>query len=183
MNARIVDLEENDADRIDQLAHVLLESFARFSPDWLPTLEDAIEEVTESFEPGRLSRVLVNEADDVLGWIGAFEDEHAWEIHPIVVAPDQRRHGFGAMLVADILALARDAGASVVWAGTSDETGATSLSSADLYSDPLGAMAGLTAAPDHPVHFWRAQGFTLVGVLPDNEGRGKPGIQFAKAVK
>ena len=182
MNARIVDLEEHDADRIDQLAHILLESFTRFSPDWLPTLEDAIDEVTESFEPGRLSRVLVNDADDVLGWIGAFEDEHAWEIHPIVVAPDQRRHGFGAMLVADILGLARDAGASVVWAGTSDETGATSLSSADLYRDPLGAMAGLTAEPDHPVHFWRAQGFTLVGVLPDNEGPGKPGLHFAKAL-
>ena len=84
---------------MDQLAHILLESFARFSPDWLPTLDDAIEEVIESFEPGRRSRILLNDADDVLGWIGAFEDEHAWEIHPVVVAPDRRRQGFGAMPV------------------------------------------------------------------------------------
>lgn len=181
MNVKIEDLD-NDADLVDQLAQILLECFAPFSPTWLQTLEDAIDEIVASFEPGRRSRVLLNDERDVLGWIGAFDDKDCWEIHPIVVARDHQRRGYGAMLVADIAALARQAGAVSLWAGTSDETAATSLSGVDLYADPLPAMRNLTAQRGHPIHFWRKVGFTLVGVRPDEEGLGKPGIHFAKRI-
>lgn len=183
MAARIIDLVEEHIDLIDQLGQVLLDAFARFSPGWLATLEDAVGEVSESLEAGRRSRILVNEDQDVIGWIAAFEDDNMWEIHPIVVAPDYQRRGYGRMLVDDMMSLAREGGASAVWAGTGDETGATSLSQEDLYADPLGAMARLTAEPGHPVHFWRKLGFTLVGVLPDEEGRDMPGIHFAKRIR
>lgn len=182
MAPRIVDLSEDDADLVDQIAHMLLECFVEFSPTWLPTLEDAVEEVLESFEPGRRSRVLVDDEGDVLGWIGAFEDEDCWEIHPIVVATAHQRRGYGAILVDDIAALAKQSGAVAMWAGTSDETGATSLAGADLYRDPLTAMRDLTAVDNHPVHFWRKMGFTLVGIMPDGEGLGKPGLHFAKRI-
>jgi len=182
VTVEIRDLDESDADLIDQLAHVLVDGFAAHAPEWLPTLEDAIEEIHESFEPGRRSRVLINTEQDVLGWIGAFEDEHCWEIHPIVVAVDHQRQGYGAMLVDNIAQLAREAGAVSLWAGTSDETNATSLSSADLYADPLAAMKNMTANENHAVNFWRKAGFTLVGVIPDGEGLGKPGIHFAKRI-
>lgn len=183
MYVRILDLCEDDVDLIDQLGHILLEGFARFSPGWLASLEDAMDEIFESFEAGRHSRILVNEEQDVLGWIGAFEDLHMWEIHPIVVAPEHRRKGYGAMLVNDIEVLADKAGATGIWAGTGDETGATSLSGKDIYADPLAAMADLTAEPGHPIHFWQKIGFTLVGVLPDEEGKGKPGIHFARRIR
>lgn len=179
---RVTDLTEADIDLIDQVAHILLECFAEFSPGWLATLEDAVDEVFESFEPGRRSRVLINDAEDVLGWVGAFEDEHCWEIHPIAVALEHQRQGHGTGLVEDIAALAREAGAVALWAGTGDETGATSLFGRDLYADPLAAMTNLTAAARHPVNFWRKVGFTLVGVLPDEEGLGKPGIHFARRI-
>ena len=182
MVERIVDLTEEDVDIIDQLAQILLTGFAEFSPGWLVDVDDAVEEISESLEAGRRSRVLLNGSDDVLGWIAAFEDDHCWEIHPLVVAQDHQRKGYGAMLVEDMAGLAREAGAVSIWAGTGDETGATSLWDANLYDEPLLAMANLTAAPGHPVHFWRKMNFTLVGILPDEEGLGRPGIHFARRI-
>jgi len=183
LSIHIKDLHETNADLIDQLAHILMDCFFDFSPDWLPTLEDAVEEIHESFEPGRRSRILVNDRDDVLGWIGAFEDDNCWEIHPIVMARDAQRKGYGEMLIDDITRLAIEGGAVALWAGTSDETRATSLSEVDLYEDPFTAMKDMTAHKDHPVHFWKKIGFTLIGVMPDEEGLGKPGIHFAKRIK
>lgn len=115
-----------------------------------------------------------------IGWIGAIEDDDVWEIQPIAVAPAMQRSGLGRALVADIEWLARSAGAVAVWAGTSDETHATNLSSVDLYADPVTAMANFSAVEGHPARFWQKAGFTLVGVRPDEEGLGQPGIHFAR---
>ncbi len=182
MSIYIKDLNDTDVDLIDQLANILFDCFFDYSPDWLPTLEDAIEVVQESFDPGRRSRILVDEQNDVLGWIGAFEDDNCWEIHPIVVAREHQRKGYGELLINDIAAIARASGAVALWAGTSDEVNATSLSGADLYNDPFTAIKNLTAEKNHPVNFWRKAGFTLVGVIPDEEGLNKPGIHFAKRI-
>lgn len=151
MALQIRDLDEEAVDLIDQIAHILVEAFARFSPTWLPTLDDAFSEVEESFEPGRRSRVLVNEHDEVLGWVSAFEDEHCWEIHPLVVNPANQHEGLGTRLVDDICALARESGAVSAWLGTSDETGDTSLTGQDLYADPLTPLQTLTANPGRPI--------------------------------
>ena len=122
------------------------------------------------------------DGDDPVGWIGAFEDEHAWEIHPIAVSPAAQRRGYGLRLVEDVIDLARTAGAVSVWAGTSDETGSTSFSTLGLYGDPASAFGPWSAHPQHPVNFWFKTGFSLVGVLPDDEGLGKPGLHFAKRI-
>lgn len=86
------------------------------------------------------------------------------------------------MLVDDIANLARLGGAVAVWAGTSDETGSTSFSHADLYRSPTAEMVDFRVPRDHPVNFWLAIGFTLVGVLPDEEGLAKPGLHFARRI-
>jgi aminoglycoside 6'-N-acetyltransferase I len=78
--------------------------------------------------------------------------------------------------------LARATGILTLFASTSDEVGATSLSGVDLYVDPVGAMASARWQEPHACESWRSVGFKLVGVLPDAEGPGKPSIHFAKAV-
>jgi len=182
MTPRIVDLTGNDTDLIEQIARFLPHCFRQFSPGWIPNIEVGSEKVLESLSGGRRSRVLVDQNRTALGWIGAIPDDNMWEIHPIAVAPQSQRKGYGAMFVNDIAALARDAGAVAVWAGTSDETQSTNLSKFDLYREPNKAMEKIEVAQGHPVNFWLKMGFSLVGFMPDEEGLGMPGITFAKRV-
>jgi aminoglycoside 6'-N-acetyltransferase I len=86
------------------------------------------------------------------------------------------------MLVEDISELARAGGAVSVWAGAGDESQSTSFSSANLYRSPTAAMVDFDVPDDHPINFWLGVGFTLVGVRPDEEGLGKPGIHFARRI-
>ena len=179
MKYEIVDLEKSDKDRVDQIAGFLYRCFQKNAPEWLPNLESCRQEVNKSFQTDRRSRVLIDSHGIALGWIGAITDESLWEIHPIAVAPSQQGNGYGLVLVSDIVELARNSGAVAIWAGTSDETGATSFSSIDLYKYPASALENFSAPRDHPVSFWSKTGFSLVGVMPDEEGLGKPGIHFA----
>ena len=125
---------------------------------------------------------MLDDNQEPVGWIGAITDTDCWEIHPIAVHPDQQGRGLGRRLVADIETLAREAGAVSVWAGTSDETGSTSFSGVDLYQHADRALNNVEAPRDHPVSFWLGAGYSIVGVRPDEEGLGKPGIHFARRI-
>ncbi len=86
------------------------------------------------------------------------------------------------MLVDDMVALAKEGGAAAIWAGTGDETNSTSFSKFDLYRETSIALENIEAPDDHAVNFWRAIGFAVVGVMPDDGGLGKPAIYFAKRI-
>ncbi len=118
----------------------------------------------------------------ILGWIGAVPiyDGHVWEIHPLAVHPACQKRGIGRALVADIEALARLRGGLTLWVGADDEDNRTSLGGADLYPHPLEKLAAIQDTGGHPFVFYRKLGFTLAGVLPDANGRGKPGIFLVK---
>ena len=177
---KIRDLSDIDTDLIEQIADFLFQCFRKYSPEWFPDLTASKEEIEESFLTGRRSRVLLDDGGRALGWIGAITDENLWEIHPIAVAPIAQRKGYGRILVDDVCELARSEGAVAIWASANDETNATSFSQMDLYKEASSALTSFAAEADHPVQFWVKMGFSLVGVLPDEEGLGKPGIHFSK---
>ena len=179
---QIVDLEESEKDRIDRIANFLFDCFTKYAPAWLPDEKACQKQIQDSFESNRRSRVAISEDGHSVGWIGAITDKAVWEIHPIAVSPSHRRLGLGRRLVADIERLARAEGAVSVWAGTSDETNSTSFSSIDLYSEPGRSFENVQAPPDHPINFWLGVGYSIVGVMPDEEGLGKPGIHFARRI-
>ncbi len=179
---KIVDLTISDTDLIEQILVILHDCFEEFSPEWLPNAKARREEVNESFSKERSSRVLIDDDRTVLGWVGAIWNDNVWEIHPIAVSPKEQRKGFGKMLVDDITFLAKSNGAVSVWAGTSDETNSTNFSKVDLYRDIATSLENLTAPKSHPINFWLKMGFSIVGVMPDEEGLGKPGIHFAKRI-
>jgi aminoglycoside 6'-N-acetyltransferase I len=83
-------------------------------------------------------------------------------------------------LVRDIEALASARGALTMLLGTSDESERTNLSGRDLFADPLRALQNVVVTKPHPLPFWQAIGYTVVGVAPDAEGPGKPTIHLAK---
>jgi aminoglycoside 6'-N-acetyltransferase I len=183
MASRIIDLAVHRPDLIDQTAKLLFDGF-RLRTDAWPDLDAAREEVLASFGGDRISRVMLDAAKRVVGWIGGIEQYGGlvWELHPLVVAEDSRRRGIGRALVHDLERLVAGRGALTLWTGSDDENYETSLGGADLYTDLPGALRDVRNLKGHPYEFFMRLGFRIVGVMPDANGRGKPDIFLAKRV-
>jgi aminoglycoside 6'-N-acetyltransferase I len=179
----ILDLSTSDSHHIEQAVQLLLDAFRDRAAAW-PDIDSAHREVLESLEPGKISRVLIDDRRNVLGWIGGQPqyDGAVWELHPLVVSPHVRRRGIGRALVEDLEKAVAERGALTLWLGSDDEIDETSLSRVDLYDDLPAKLASFRSGGDHPADFYRRLGFTVVGVMPDANGRGKPDIFFAKRV-
>src|SRR5262245_33100851 len=180
---RIVDLASLGADRIDETAERLREAFAERT-DSYRELAAARREVIESLEPSRLSRVALDGAQRVAGWIGGrpMYDGRVWELHPLFVAAPHRGLGLGRALVRELEALVRERGALTLLLGTDDERDETSLSGVDLYDDLPARIRDVRNHKGHPYSFYERLGFRIVGVIPDADGRGRPDILMAKRV-
>lgn len=181
---RIADLRPDDEATIRQIAALLFESFKEHAPDWLPDVAAAVEEVRESLQPGRVSRVALDDSATAVGWIGGISHYkgRVWEIHPLAVRSDWRGRGLGQALVADLEEQVRARGAVTLWVGADDEDHRTSLGGVDLYPDVLAHLASIRNLRGHPYEFYQKQGFTVVGVMPDANGFGRPDIFLAKRV-
>lgn len=179
----IRDLDPADVGLLDALAQLSVDAAAVHAPQWLPTLADAHEELRDASAQGHTTRVLYEDGTP-RGWGSVFPVYGSvWEFHPLLVDVAYHRRGFGSRLVHDLEGHAAVAGAGVLFVSTSDETGATSLSGTDLYADPIGALARFEVSESPAAAFWVRMGFSLVGLLPDAEGRGKPSIHLAKRPK
>ena len=148
-----------------------------------PTLADAMQEINEMLGCGPDSVFLCAvENGEVIGWAGLL---HAYckvyELHPLVVRHDWQRKGIGTILLNEIANAAKEKGGLTLLAGADDEApgGETSLANVDLYEDLPTKMAAFEPGT-HQSAFYMKQGFTLVGVVPDANGIGKPDIQLAK---
>lgn len=181
----IITLQVEATTLIEQLAFMAYEAFREHAPTWLPTVQAAKAEVLESLEPQKISLVLVDATDQPLGWIGAIPQNggRVWEIHPLVIAATAQGQGYGRELVHHLERLAQADGVLTLIAGTSDETQATTLSGVDLYQNPATAIGTIRNLKKHPYKFYEKIGFKVVGVMPDAEGIGKPGITLAKRVR
>ncbi len=181
---RILDFPADNPQLIQQTAELLIEAFKEHWPDAWPTLEDAIEEVHESFAENRISRVALDDDGAVLGWIGGIEtyEGKVWELHPLAVSPRAQGRGVGRKLVEDLEARIAARGGQTLWLGSDDEDGLTSLGGVDLYPNPLEHLANIKNLRGHPYKFYQKLGFTITGVMPDANGFGKPDIYLAKRV-
>jgi aminoglycoside 6'-N-acetyltransferase I len=179
---RIITLNPNDKQAIQQTAILLVEGFKEIAA-W-PSLESALEEVQESFCEGRISRIAIDEDGAVLGWIGGIRayNGNVWELHPLVVRPDHQRKGIGRALVADFEIQVRARGGVTIQLGTDDHLNMTSLGGKNLYPNVLEHLANIRNLRDHPYEFYQKVGFSIVGVIPDANGPGKPDILMAKSV-
>jgi len=178
---QIQDLSKDDHSAINQVAAMLVEGFREHWPDAWPTLEDALAEVNESFEEGCISRIAVDESGQVLGWIGGRPSYACvWELHPLVVRVDLQHRGIGRALVADLENLVQEKGGLTLMLGTDDDDNMTTLSGVDLYNDVPGYIANSRNLKGHPYEFYQKLGYTIIGVVPDANGIGKPDILMSK---
>jgi aminoglycoside 6'-N-acetyltransferase I len=180
----IVDLRSGDESAIRQVALLLVEGFAVNWPGSWPDLEAALEEVRESFEAGRISRVALDEDGTVLGWVGGISNYHGrvWELHPLVVSVHHQGKGIGRALVADLEGHVKERGGLTVTLGTDDENDQTTLSGIDLFPNVCDHIIHIRNLKRHPYEFYQKQGYVIVGVIPDANGLGKPDILMAKSV-
>jgi len=181
---RIEPLLPADTRRIEQAARVLVAAFAEGWPSAWPDLESARAEVAEVLAPDCLCRAAFI-GDDLAGWVGGIPDYdgRVWELHPLAVDPAWQGRGIGRALVEDLCGQAAQRGALTVLLGTDDETGMTTLTGADLYADPWQHIRAIRNLRRHPYEFYQKLGFTIVGVVPDANGPGRPDILMARRVE
>lgn len=176
----IVSVEAGESERIEQMARLLTIGFRAIAPSAWTTLEEGLEEVHDVIRDG-ICRAAVDDAGAVLGWVGGlYSYGYVWELHPLVVDPARQGEGIGRALVNDLEAQVRERGGLTVMLGSDDETDLTTLSGVDLYADVPGYIAQAKGNAPHPLEFYRKLGYTIVGVVPDANGYGKPDITLAK---
>ena len=180
----IVDLHSDNELAIREVAALLVESFAANWPEAWPDLETAREEVRESFEAGRISRVALDEDGIVLGWIGGISHYrgHVWELHPLVVRVSHQGQGIGRALVADLEERVKERGGLTITLGTDDVTGQITLAEINLFPHVWEHVTHIKNLSRHPYEFYQKRGYVIVGVMPDANGLGKPDILMAKSV-
>jgi aminoglycoside 6'-N-acetyltransferase I len=182
---RICNLHGCPKDGLQQAALLLVEGFRQHWPDAWPDIESALEEVHIALEPGKICRAALDEDNNVLGWIGGQPeyDGNVWELHPIVVRTDQQGRGIGRALVADLEAQVRQRGGLTIMLGTDDVDQMTTLSGVNLYIDLPEKIAAIRNLRGHPYEFYQKCGYTIIGVMPDANGPGKPDIYMGKSVR
>lgn len=177
---RLVDLAASPEAQ-DIAARLLVSEFDTAS-GW-PDYESARREVDHVLREGFARGAVVD--GQIVGWIGALPEYHGrvWELHPLVVQRPRRRRGIGRFLVAALEQEVAMRGGLTVTLGTDDESGMTSLSGVDLYTDVPGHIRGLRdLGRGHPFLFYQRLGFVVTGVVPDANGRGKPDIHMSKPI-
>lgn len=181
---RITDLPPDDETLIRQVATLLLAGFAADWPDAWPDLDSALEEVRESFGADRISLVALDGDGAAMGWIGGIRDYdgHVWELHPLVVAIPQQAHGIGRALVSALEDRVSARGALTITLGTDDVTGQTTLSGVHVLPNVWERIASIQNLRHHPYTFYQKLGYSIVGVIPDANGPGKPDILMAKSL-
>ena len=170
---------------IQKAAEILVDAFRIHAPEAWPTLKDGLDEVHEMLAPERILRAVLDDRDNLMGWIGGIPqyDGHVWELHPLAVRSDLQGKGVGRGLVLDFEEQVRMRGALTIMLGTDDEDNRTSLSNVDLYQEPWKKINGIKNLNGHPYEFYQKMGYIITGLVPDANGIGKPEIIMSKRIK
>jgi aminoglycoside 6'-N-acetyltransferase I len=169
---------------LHQMAEILVIGFRLHWDAW-QTIDEALEEIHMILGKGFVRVALGDDNNTVLGWIGGLPeyDGNVWELHPLVVHPDYQKQGIGRALVADFEQQVKQRGGLTIRLGTDDEDGMTSLSGCDLYHNLWEQIAHIQNYKGHPYEFYQKCGYSITGVVPDANGRGKPDILMGKCVE
>lgn len=182
---RIIDLTLDNQQLVHQAAELLVVGFRENWPDAWPNIEEALAEVRDVIAPDHIARAAVAPDGTLLGWVGGLPEYegNVWELHPIVVRPSLQGQGIGRALIADLEEQVRLRGGLTIMLGTDDVTGMTTLSNVDLYEDLPQKIASIRNLRGHPYEFYQKCGYTIIGVMPDANGHGKPDIYMGKRVQ
>lgn len=160
---------------------------ARILTDCLPAgwakIEDAIEEIRHLLIPENTLLAALDE-EEIVGWGGLLAPSYGgrvFEMHPLAVRTDRQRKGVGRTIVTALEDEARKKGGLTIYLGADDEKegGETSFAQADLYLELPEKILNFDPGT-HQTAFYLKMGYSIIGVIPDANGRGKPDILMAK---
>lgn len=177
----IINMNELTKEQLLQAAQILTDSL----PLGWADLDEAIGEINERLIPENTLLASVIDGE-VVGWGGILApqyDGRVFELHPLAVREDMRRHGIGRAIVAALECEAKKQGGLIIYLGADDERegGETSLANADLFDDLPGQLADFKPGT-HQSGFYLKLGYKIIGVMPDANGVGKPDIFFGKRI-
>jgi aminoglycoside 6'-N-acetyltransferase I len=177
----IVDFASLTAVQYAEAARVLREALAHL-PSGYRTPGEAEAEVELRRTQDDWLGLASLDGERLVGWIGALKTyDHGWEVHPLVVTPDRQRGGVGSALLAALESRARSEAVLTLYLGSDDDYGGTTLFGRDLWPDvPHHAASAQATVRGHALTFYRRHGYTIVGLLPDVNGAGRPDILLAK---
>jgi aminoglycoside 6'-N-acetyltransferase I len=180
----ITNLDRRNTQAIDQAAAILTDAFKQHWPDAWPTHEEAHSEVLGMLAEDRICRMAVDRDGTVVGWIGSISeyDGNIWELHPLAIRPDRQQQGIGRALVQDLEREVNQRGGLTIRLGSDDQDDMTSLSNVNLYEDLGDKIKNIQNFKGHPFEFYQKLGYTIIGVMPDANGRGKPDIIMGKRI-
>jgi aminoglycoside 6'-N-acetyltransferase I len=173
---QIINMLALTPDQRETCARILCQSL----PIGWPQMDAALETVEQSTRKGGCAFAAVA-AGAVLAWGGlipAYEGR-VMELHPLAVTPENQGQGIGSALLAALENVARARGAATLMLGCDDEQGETSLSQGSLFEDLPQRMAEFMPG-GHVSGFYLKKGYSLIGVVPDANGAGKPDILMGK---
>jgi len=173
----IIKLEKET--HIKQVASILYEHFE----NWITSYEKAIGVIKETISVERISLVAIDNENKAIGWVAGIHNyPAAWELHPLVVAKEYRYKGIGSKLMQSFENEVGNRNGRVIYLGTDDEDGLTSIYGKELFPDVLGKLKNIENINNHPFEFYLKNGFEITGIIPDANGFGKPDIIMCKKV-
>ncbi|MBX3037126.1 MAG: GNAT family N-acetyltransferase [Anaerolineales bacterium] len=181
---KIVSLQKDNQELINQAAQLLVDAFREHWSEAWQTFEDGLQEIQDIMEEDHILRVAVDDENNLLGIIGGLSqyDGNVWELHPLAIQPNLQKQGIGRKLVEDFEEQVRQKNGITILLGTDDENNMTSLSNVDLYENLFEKITNIKNIKGHPFEFYQKMGYTIIGVIPDANGIGKPDILMAKQV-
>lgn len=164
-------------------AGILKDAFMALGNSHWPDLEAALLEVRECAASPNICIGLCD-GSELLGWVGLRPMyEKTWELHPMVVSPGSQRSGVGRTLIAELEKRARELGIIGIALGTDDEHDQTSLSQVDVDSENIfREIINIRNLRRHPFEFYKKCGYSIVGIIPNANGRRKPDIWMWKDI-
>ena len=185
MNYKIITLQPDNDQFIQQAAQLLVDAFREHWPDAWPTLDEALKEVNEMLEAERICRIAIDEQENLLGIIGGIPgyDGNVWELHPLAIQPNKQGQGIGRILINDFEEQVRARGGLTITLGSDDEDNMTSLSNVDLFENTWEKIRNIRNLKGHPFEFYQKLGYVITGVVPEANGIGKPDILMSKRIR
>ena len=164
-----------------EAAKLLMDAFlAKGNKAW-PNLQSARKTTDECISDPNLCIGLLKNGQ-LAGWVGLRPMyDKTWELHPLVVAPGHQGQGIGRALLQALEHQARGMGLIGIVLGSDDEFFETSLSHTNITgTNALVELQQITNLKRHPFEFYQKCGYSVVGIIPNANGKNKPDIWMWK---
>lgn len=168
------------AEQLNQAATILSDSLPL---GWsTPTL--AFTDITKLLTPkNTLLAFLDNDIVIGFGGITPIYNGNVFELHPLAIKSTHRKIGIGTKIVHALESAAKSQGGLTIWLGADDDLTPTETSFGDtnLFINFPKQLSEFT--PNfHQTAFYLKLGYTIMGALPNANGKGKPDIFLAKSL-